>query len=392
MQQLTDLFQQRYQRQDLRQIRSPYRICPLGAHVDHQGGLVTGMTLDHGIDFIYASRNDGYIKVASADFPDEELFDLEQVPAYIPGSWGNYMRGAVLALKTKYKLRYGLDGLAHGSLPIGGLSSSAAVTSAYLLALAEVNGLELSRRELISLARHVENKYIGLSNGMLDQAANLLSRKDQLLFLDTRSEVYQLLPKPASMNDFEIAVVYSGISKSLISTDYNNRVDECRAAAWFLQALTQEQISSFQDVKLRDIEPVDFYRLSDQLPARFQRRALHFYSENRRVEAGLDAWRSGDLPMFGQLVFDSGDSSINNYECGCPELVTLYHILRQTDGIYGARFSGAGYRGCCIALIDPLAKDEIARTVTAAYVDACPQLADVFEIHFCRTDDGARIL
>lgn len=392
MQHLVDLFEARYQHQTYKHVRSPYRICPLGAHVDHQEGLVTGMTLDHGIDFLFSPREDSIIRVASADFPDEELFDMNQVPAYIPGSWGNYMRGAVLALQTRYKLKFGLDGMAHGSLPIGGLSSSAAVTSAYLLALADVNELDLSRKELIDLARHVENRYIGLSNGILDQAANLLSRKDQLLYLDTRTEDFELLPKPDHMPPFEIAVVYSGISKSLISTDYNNRVDECKAAAWYLQASTKERISPFKEIKLRDISQIDYERLGAALPERFNKRAKHFFSENQRVRDGILAWQQGDLEKFGELVFSSGHSSIYHYECGCPELVTLYNILADVDGIYGARFSGAGYRGCCLAMVDPEKKEKIADQVRDAYIAAYPEMKDVFEIHFCQTDDGARIV
>lgn len=373
-------------------VRSPYRVCPLGAHVDHQHGKVTGMTLDHGIDFVFRPRVDSYIRISSADFPDEEMFHMDQVPSPIPGSWGNYMRGAVLALQTKYKLKYGIDGVAHGSLPIGGLSSSAAVCSAYLLALAHVNELEITREEFIDLARYVENDYIGLSNGILDQASNLLSRNGYLLYLDTKTEEYQLIPKPTGMPSFEIGVFYSGISKALISTDYNNRVEECKAAAWYMQAMNGVENTTFKDVRLRDIDTASFETLMDDLPHRFQKRARHYFTEQQRVEQGVEAWQKGDLQTLGELILASGESSIQNYECGCPEMATLYQILRHTPGVYGARFSGAGYRGCCIGLIDPRFKDEIRDKVTREYLAEYPHMADVFQIDFCQTDDGARIL
>jgi len=111
MKNIIGIFNKRYKHNDYKVVTSPYRICPLGAHVDHQHGLVTGMTLDHGIDFVFSARTDGFIHISSADFPDEEMFHIDQVPSFIPGSWGNYMRGAVLALQSKYKLRYGLTGL-----------------------------------------------------------------------------------------------------------------------------------------------------------------------------------------------------------------------------------------------------------------------------------------
>ena len=106
----------------------------------------------------------------------------------------------------------------------------------------------------------------------------------------------------------------------------------------------------------------------------------------------LKVWKEGNIHKFGELVFQSGESSIINYECGCPELITIYDSLRQTPGVYGARFSGAGYRGCCIGLIDPRYEETIKEKVTKEYIDKYPHLRGVFEINFCKTDDGARIL
>jgi galactokinase len=110
------------------------------------------------------------------------------------------------------------------------------------------------------------------------------------------------------------------------------------------------------------------------------------------VREGVKAWKEGDIKKFGQLMFQSGESSIRNYECGCPELISIYEILRETPGIYGARFSGAGYRGCCIGLIDPSYKDTIKEKVTKEYLKKYPHLEGVFQVDFCKTDDGARIL
>jgi len=392
MKKIINIFTKKYNRNSYKVVTSPYRICPLGAHVDHQHGLVTGMTLDHGVDFVFSARSDGYIRISSADFPDEEMFHMDQVPSSIPGSWGNYMRGAVLALQSKYKLKYGLDGVAHGSLPIGGISSSAAVSSAYLMALAYANEIEVSKEELIHMGRFVENKYIGLNNGILDQASNLLSKDGHLLFLDTRTEAYELIKKPQNMPDFEIAVVYSGISKTLISTDYNNRVDECKAAAWFMQAATSENISSFKDIRLRDINKDVYEKVMSELPERFQKRAKHFFEENKRVLNGIEAWKQGDINKFGEFISQSGMSSIIYYECGCPELISIYEVLCNTPGVYGARFSGAGYRGCCIGLIDPKYQETIRESVTNNYLKKFPNMKGLYEINFCKTSDGARIL
>lgn len=118
----------------------------------------------------------------------------------------------------------------------------------------------------------------------------------------------------------------------------------------------------------------------------------HYFTEQQRVKEGIDAWKQGDLEQLGKLMFDSGASSIDQYECGCPELIKIYELLRESEGVYGARFSGAGYRGCCIGLIDPKYKESIKRTIDEEYPVAFPEYKDVYEVHFCKTDDGARIV
>lgn len=392
MRELKNLFTEKFHNdQNLRMIKSPLRICPLGAHIDHQKGLVTGMALDAAVDMIYAPGDNGYVQVQSLDFPDEENFHIDHVPGMVPGFWGNYLRGAILALQQNFVLKTGIKGLIRGKLPIGGLSSSAAVTTAYLLALCDVNQIELSKTELIENSHWVENNFIGLNNGILDQAGNILSQDGYLMFMDTVTENYELIPKGHSMPDFEIIVVYSGISTALIGTDYNNRVDECKVSAWILQELANQEVASFKEANLRQVDYGSYLKFREELPTRFRKRADHFFSENERVKKGVAAWKKGDLNLFGQLMFASGESSIKNYECGCPELITIYNILRETPGVYGARFSGAGYRGCCIGLVKPEYKEEIKACIDYEYTRKHPQYKEVYRVNFCKTDDGARI-
>lgn len=371
---------------------SPLRICPLGAHVDHQHGLVTGMTLDAAVNLVYVPEENGYLRVRSLDFPEDEYFLLNDVPGMVPGFWGNYLRGAVLALSLKHTLRRGINGIISGKLPIGGLSSSAAVTTAYLTALCDVNDISVTKEELVQYGHWVENQFIKLNNGILDQSANILSKNNYLMYMDTRSGDYQLVEKPLSMPQFEVVVVYSGLSKALIGTDYNNRVDECKVAAWLIQELAKQPTFSFKETRLRDVNEEVYLAVREQLPARFRKRADHFFSEYYRVKSGVAAWCSGDLQTFGRLMFESGESSIHNYECGCPELITIFEILKNTPGVYGARFSGAGYRGCCIGLIDPQFKNEIKAKIDREYPVKHPHYKEAYRVNFCKTDDGARIV
>ncbi|MDP2426369.1 MAG: galactokinase [bacterium] len=369
---------------------SPLRICPLGAHVDHQGGLVTGVALNSSVNLVYSTNKDGYIKIQSMDFPDEEYFHVDDVPNVVPGSWGNYIRGAVLSLKRDYIIKKGINAIISGKLPIGGLSSSAAVTTAYLMALCDVNNITLEKMDLVYYSHWVETDYIGLKNGILDQASNILSQKNKLMVMDCLTDQYQIIELHPSTPTFEFVIVYSGISTALMGTDYNNRVDECKVASWLLNELNQEPLPNLKQAKLRNVSKEVFLKYRENLPGRFARRAAHFYSEQERVIKGIEAWKQGDLVTFGALMNASGDSSVHQYESGCPELITIFETLKQTPGVYGARFSGAGYRGCCIGLIDPAFKEEIIASIDQVYPIKHPNYKDVYKIHFSAQDDGAR--
>lgn len=392
MQDLKNKLREIYGGADIRGVVSPLRICPLGAHVDHQGGLVTGFALDSSVNLVYTPTDDRYIRIQSLDFPDEEYFYADNVPDMVPGSWGNYIRGAVLSLQRDFILKKGFKAIISGRLPIGGLSSSAAVTTAYLMALCDVNQIKLDKMDLVFYSHWVETDYIGLKNGILDQAANILSQKDKLMVMDCDSNEYELIDKSDIMPEFEFVIVYSGISTALIGTDYNNRVDECKVAAWLLHELWQNQVPGLQDTQLRDIPAEIYARYRQYLPGRFGKRASHYFSEQERVYQGIKAWQSGDLVHFGRLMNESGDSSVHQYECGCPELITIFETLKQTEGVYGARFSGAGYRGCCIGLINPEYKDSIRQKIDSVYPVRHPKYSDVYNVHFCRIDNGARFV
>lgn len=390
MNKLVEHFNSTYGLKDVRGVRSPLRICPIGAHSDHQLGKVTGMTLDASVDFVYAPAPDGYVNVQSLDFPDKEYFHVSHDAEYIPGSWVNYLRGAVMSLRQDYVLKTGVSGVVSGKLPIGGLSSSAAVTTAYLMALSDVNGIELSKMELIQYSHWVETQFIGLKNGILDQSANVLSMDNQLMLMDCRTNEHEMIQKGKDMAEFEVVVVYSGISKHLISTDFNNRTDELRVAGWLLQDLSgMDHTPDLSQVYLRNISSDIYDQYKDQLPERFRKRAAHFYTEQERVRKGAEAWKEGDLKAFGQCMFESGESSFYQYESGIPEMKTIYDILRETDGVYGARPSGAGYRGAVIGLVDPSKKDAIKEAIDSRYPIAHPEYKDVYAVNFCQTADGA---
>lgn len=375
-----------------RHIFSPYRVCPLGAHVDHQHGLVTGFAIDKGVDLWYDVTEDGSVYLESRTFEGVVDFSVLTPSLVKQGNWGDYARGAKYALQKRFSMRKGISGIIQGSLPVGGLSSSAAVLVAYVMAFADANGISLTPMEIVRTASDAEREYIGLNNGILDQSCIVLGKRNHLLMMDCETNEYRLIKKSAKMNPFCLGVFFSGLTRNLVSSDYNLRVSECRVAAWNVLAYMGTPLQKMEQTFLRSIRRETFEQYKEKMPARFARRAEHFYSEYARVRDGVTAWESGNLNWFGQLSFASCESSIHNYECGSPELIAIYQAMRDTDGIYGGRFSGAGFKGACIALCDPEKKEQIAQSVCEKYLRQFPQYADTFEVHFCESSDGARFV
>ena len=383
--------------EEVRLLFSPYRVCPLGAHVDHQDGVVSGFAIDQGVAFAFAPRDDTTVRAASANFQGAVIYDLEEVPPAVPGDWGNFARGAAAALQRRgHRLERGVDLVLAGELPVGGLSSSAAVGVGYLLALEAVNELVITPEENVALARAIENEYVGLNSGVLDQSMILLSRDGALLRLDCRTLEREHVEFGGAAGDrksvaLAVGVAYSGLSQALVGTGYNQRVAECREAARLLLEAARLPVPAVGAV-LRDVTPEIYQRHKRSLPENLAKRAAHYFGEQARVEAGVLAWREGDVARFGQLVSDSGRSSIEKYECGAPELIALYAALLEAPGVYGARFSGAGFRGSCLALVDPAQFDAAAEQVRAAYVERFPQYAETFGFFRCAPGPAAHLV
>jgi len=370
-------------------VRSPYRVCPLGAHVDHQMGQVTGLALDRALLLAFSPRDDAKILLRSHQYEGTAEMALDSPPGQPLGDWADYMRGAVLALEAEHQLHRGMAAIVDGHGDVGGLSSSAAVGVAYLLALEAVNGLSLTPRQNIDLDRVLENDYIGLDNGILDQSSILLGRQDQLMHMDCRTGKARLLPL-GGRNEAMVAVLFSGLRTPLTDSDYNQRVAECRQAAALLLKAAGRQLPK-QPV-LRDVPEQVFREHVAGLPTPLRLRAQHFFGEQQRVERGVDLWQEGRLEEFGRLMTESGHSSVENYECGNRYLRTAFDVLRTCEGVYGARFSGAGFRGCCIGLCDPEFAPRIRAEALERYRQEHPDMAAEAAVYFCRSADGAGLI
>lgn len=385
------VFEQIYKKSPEYTAFTPYRICPLGAHSDHQLGKITGFAIDKGIHIAYGPKENGVIEIQSLQFDKRAQWHVEATPKTKENDWADHLRGATIALYKRYPLRRGLCAVLDGELPIGGLSSSAAVIITYLSALCTMNGISLTPEELITISKEAENKYVGVSCGKLDQSCEVYCRKDHLLYMDMLDDSYELIPAHPDMKPYKIAIFFSGLERSLAGSAFNMRVDECRGAAYALKAFAGMPYGKFEETNLRDVPCEVYEQYKDRLPETWRRRAEHWYTEFERVQQGAEAWRRGDIETFGRLSFESGRSSIYNYETGSPELKKLYEIMIETEGIYGGRFSGAGFKGCCMALINPAYEESILEAVERKYLEAFPNLKGKYSAYICNSADGVKL-
>ena len=386
-----ETFTQTYRKAPTYTTFTPYRICPLGAHSDHQLGKITGFAIDKGIHIAYGPKQNGIIEIQSVQFPKRAQWHVASTPSEKQNDWADHLRGATIALNSRYPLRTGLCAVLDGELPIGGLSSSAAVIITFLSALCQMNNIHLTETELVQISLEAENKYVGVSCGKLDQSCEVYSRKDNLLYMDLKDDSYELIPQHPDMKPYKIAIFFSGLERSLASSKFNMRVDECRSAAYALMAYAGMDYGKFNEANLRDVPREVYEQYKDRLPENWRKRAEHWYTEFERVQKGAEAWRRGDIEEFGRLSFESGHSSIYNWETGSPELIKLYEIMTKTPGIYGGRFSGAGFKGCCMALIDPAYEESIVEKVTREYLAAFPELEGKYSAHICESADGVKL-
>lgn len=387
---VVEYYKKKYLKDPMYTAFTPYRICPIGAHVDHNLGKITGFAIDKGIHFAYSVKMNGIIELESLQYPKRAQWHVMNTPSVRENDWADPLRGACIELNNRYPLRIGLSAVIDGELPIGGLSSSSSLIITFVNALAFINNIKLTKEELIEIAESSENKYLGIANGVLDESCEVYSKKNHLLVLDTLDNKYELIETPKNMK-YEIGIFFSGIEKGLEQNKYNIRTDELRSCAYLLKSLSGMELGKFMDTNMREIPYEVFLKYHSKLPNNYKNRAIHFYEENERVEVGKEFYKKGDIESFGKVVTLSGESSIKNWEVGSPELIKLFEIIKDTDGVYGTRFSGSGFKGCCIAFLDPKKTKQVLKEVEEKYIDAFPKLKEKYSAHICHSADGVKL-
>ncbi len=292
------------------------------------------------------------VRLTAMDLRRSTDFNLHEIATSADQTWSNYVRGVAFGLKERgYHLR-GADMLVHGTVPIGsGLSSSAALEMAAVQAFSAAGDFTVPPDEAARTGQAAEHMFVGAKTGLMDQLASALGQAGHLLLIDIRSIVYQPVPVPPTA---AILIADTSVRRSLASSAYNERRSQCEQAALAMG------VSALRDATMGMLNAVE-------VPDIVRMRATHVIEENERVLQAADAFKAGDLAYAGQLMNASHFSLRDLYEVSSHELDVMAELLRGQPGCYGARLTGAGFGGCCVALMDAGAVEAAISAVTAGY-------------------------
>jgi galactokinase len=361
--------------------RAPGRVEVLGNHTDYNEGYVLSFAIDRGVLAAASRSNTGEIELSSSHFGDRIVAVEEAVPQ-TENSWTNYLLGVYAVLGRKGLPVKPFNMTVHGDVPLGaGLSSSAALEVACGTALSALFGFEVAPADLARYCQEAEHSFAGTRCGLLDQFSSIFGRKDHVLFIDFRSLEHRTVPLPS--HDICVAITTSGVTHSLVESAYNDRRAECARAANFFSR-TDPSVRTLRDIRLR--------RLLDakgELDDTAYRRALHVVGENERVQKGIELLERGDLGEFGELLWESHESSRVNFENSCPELDRLVDIAHGVEGVYGSRLTGGGFGGATLSLLHRECREELEARVREEYAAKTGAEARVY---FASVDDGARVI
>ena len=340
---------------------APGRINLIGEHTDYNGGHVFPCAITFGTYGLVRKREDDLIRVYSLNFDQVGVvtFAVSDDTYETSHDWANYVKGVVTLLRQDGHVIGGFDFLLAGNIPNGaGLSSSASLELVTAFMLNEVNGLGLDRLDLVRLGQRVENTFIGVNSGIMDQFAIGMGQAGKAMLLDCDTLEYSYAP--LELAGYDIVIMNTNKRRELADSKYNERRRECDTALGLIQpkrdvdALGQLSMATFEQVAI-------------DLPETLYKRARHAVSENERTKDAYVALQEGRLETFGQLMNASHASLRDDYEVTGRELDTLVAATQQCDGVIGARMTGAGFGGCAIAIVDEASTEDVIRTVSNLY-------------------------
>jgi galactokinase len=340
---------------------SPGRVNLIGEHIDYNGGLVMPCAITFGTYLLISPNSDGVFRFRSLNFDEQLDIPLQTDYTKTGESWYNYPLGVIEHFLTGGHQLQGLDMLFYGDIPIGsGLSSSASIEVVTAFALNDIFNSGYTKLDLVKLAKSVENNFIGVNCGIMDQFAVAFGEKNKALMLNCDTLEYQAVD--SNLGDHVLAIINTNKPRKLAESKYNERVQECARALLALQQ--QLDINYLCDIDANTLKKYQ-HLITDAVVLK---RAKHVVEENDRVKLAAAALAANDLAGFGRLMYDSHDSLRDQYEVSGIELDTIEEYAKTDPNVAGARMTGAGFGGCAIALVKAEAFDEFSRNVTDYYI------------------------
>lgn len=364
---------------------SPGRINLIGEHTDYNGGHVFPASITYGTYGLASKRDDNKILVYSTNFEEIGVvsFTLDELEYDKNANWANYVKGMVLKLKEAgHKIDTGFELLVEGTIPNGaGLSSSASLELLVGVVLEDLFNLNVSRLDLVQTGKKVENEFIGVNSGIMDQFAIGFGEKDHAILLDTNTLEYEMVP--VVLGDYAVVIMNTNKRRELADSKYNERRSECEKALELLQ--TELNIQSLGELDKQTFEDNE-HLIGDPT---LIKRAKHAVTENQRTLIAKKELVAGNLEAFGKLLNASHASLKDDYEVTGIELDTLAETAQKQAGCLGARMTGAGFGGCAIALVKEDAIPAFKNNVYDEYLKVVGYAPDFYVAHI---GDGSRKL
>jgi galactokinase len=420
-------FKRLYGHRPVHIVRAPGRLELLGNHTDYNQGLVLALAVDKFVYLASAPRKDGRIELSSTAFPERECFSTSQLEKNSAAPWTDYVKGVLTELRKRGVPFPGFNAVLHGTLPMGaGMSSSAAIEVATALTVRKLRPYSLSstglatppvpetkegrssrRKEAHSNARRrnqleppyvgsynegelppltpqekleiakvcqaAENNFVGVKCGLLDQISSLFGKEYHAIEIDFQSLTVEPVPM---VGEIAIVVCNTGVKHALVGGEYNALREHCEAAARSLGVKT-----------LRSVDARMLAANRNKLDERDYQCALHIVGEIQRVVHGTRALRDGDFEQFGQYMFQSHESSRENFHNSTPELDVLVELARAHPAGLGARLTGGGFGGATINLVRRDGVEDFMRTIGKQYEQRTGRATEPL---LCQVVEGAK--
>lgn len=356
--------------------RAPGRVNLIGEHTDYNHGYVLPMAIERETLILATPRDDFKLNAYAANMDRFAQADLTQFERNAAEPWIDYVVGVAKEVADLGNPACGAEMMIIGDVPVGcGLSSSASLEIAALVMFEQFGGFTIEGAEAAKLGQRVENNFLGLNSGIMDQFISRVGKADHALFLDCRSMEYELIP--GRLHDARFVIANTGVSRGLTTSTYNERVAECAQAVEDMRKSINQEGTHLRDFDLDELESA-----RDALADVPYRRARHVISENRRTIDACACMRSGDLGGLGTLMSVSDKSLAEDYEVSCDELTAMTEIARGLDGCYGSRMTGAGFGGCTVSLVRESAVEAFSAALLERYatrtgrngavIESCP--------------------